>query len=88
MKSVSLDESWSFKTKISGSAPQIYLGTVLFFVTIRELPFGNYRGRSITNLKARDEAKKQKTRKNKKVGSNTHGNDLAVTILLAVKSST
>ena len=35
-------------------------------VTIREMLFKNYRGRSIANLEARDEAKKQKTQKNKK----------------------
>ena len=35
-------------------------------VTIREFPFKNYRGRSIVNLEARDEAKKQKTQENKK----------------------
>ena len=33
-------------------------------VTIRELPFTNYRGRSIARLEARDEAKKQRTQKN------------------------
>ena len=30
-------------------------------VIIRELPFRNYRGRSLAKLEARDEAKKQKT---------------------------
>ena len=34
--------------------------------TICELPFKNYRGRSIANLEARYEAQKQKTQKNKK----------------------
>ena len=57
-------------------------------VTIRELPFKKYCGKSIAILEARDEAKKYKTQKNKKVESNTRGYDLAVTILLAVKSST
>ena len=35
-------------------------------VTIRELPFRNYHGRSLAKLEARDEAKKQKTLKNRK----------------------
>ena len=35
-------------------------------VTIRELLFKKYCGRSIANLEARDESKKQKTQKNKK----------------------
>ena len=33
-------------------------------VTISEMPFRNYRGRSLAKLEARDEAKKQKTLKN------------------------
>ena len=55
-------------------------------VTIRELPFKKYCGTSIEILEARDEAKKQKTQK--KVWRNTQRNDLAITILLAVNSST
>ena len=39
MKFVNLGESWIFTTKISGSDPQIYPGTFLFIVTIRDLPF-------------------------------------------------
>ena len=35
-------------------------------VNIRELPFANYRGRSLAKLEARDETKKQKTQKNRK----------------------
>ena len=35
-------------------------------VTIRELPFKNDRGRAMANMEARDEAKKRKTKKNKK----------------------
>ena len=34
-------------------------------VTIREMPFRNYRGRSLAKLEARDEAKKQKILKNR-----------------------
>ena len=34
-------------------------------MTIREMPFRNFRGRSLTKLEARDECKKQKTPKNK-----------------------
>ena len=58
------------------------------FVTFRKVPVKHYRGRSIAILEARDEAKKHKTRKKHKAGSNTQGYDLAVTILLAMKSST
>ena len=35
-------------------------------MVVRDLPFKTYRGRSIVNLEARDEAKKQKTQENKK----------------------
>ena len=34
-------------------------------VTIREMPFRNYRGRSLAKLEARDEAKQHKTLKNR-----------------------
>ena len=58
-------------------------------VTIREFFFfKNYRRRSSAILEARDEAKKQKTQKNKKLGSNTQGYDLAAAVLLALMSST
>ena len=42
----------------------------LILVTVRELPFKDYRGRSLANLKARNEAMKQKDPENKKVKSN------------------
>ena len=38
----------------------------LILVTTRELPFKNYRRRSLAKLEARDEAKKHKTLKNRK----------------------
>ena len=42
--------------------------------TIRELPFQNYRGRSLANLDARDEAKKNKTlKKVARIGTQPHG---------------
>ena len=34
-------------------------------ITIREMPFRNYRGRSLATLEARDEAKKKKTLQNR-----------------------
>ena len=80
MKSVSLGESWSFRTKISGSDPQIFPDVSCFSKNVRR--------RSIANLEVRDETKKQKTQKNKKVRSNTQGYDLAVAFLLAIRSST
>ena len=43
------DLSWHFK----------------ILVTIREMPFRNYRERSLAKLEARDEAKEQKTLKNR-----------------------
>ena len=43
MKFVSLDESESLRTKISGFDPQIYPGTFQCFVPNRELPFKNFR---------------------------------------------
>ena len=58
-------------------------------VTFRELPLKDYRGRSVANSEARnEEAKKQKDSENKKVRFNTEGYGLAVTFLLAMRSST
>ena len=42
-------------------------------VTIREMPFRNYRGRSLAKLEARDEAKKQKFLKNRDEEWNSDG---------------
>ena len=50
-------------------------------VTIRELPFKSYRGRSIANLEATDEAKKQKSRKTKSQIKHTgilHGSHISI----------
>ena len=66
MKFVSLDESGSLRTKISGCDPQTYPGTFQFFLAIRELLFENYCGKSIANLEARNEAHKQQTQQNNK----------------------
>ena len=41
-------------------------------VTLRELPCNHYRGRSVANWEARDEAKKQKTQKNKEKSDQAH----------------
>ena len=57
-------------------------------MTIRELPFRSYRGRSNANLDARDEAKKHNVSEKQKVRSNTLGYDMAVAFLLAMRSST
>ena len=54
-------------------------------VTICELLFKSYRWRSIANLEARDEAKKQKTQKSKK-SDQTQGYDMAVAFLLTMRS--
>ena len=88
MKSVSLYESWSFRTKIAGSDPRIYLGAFLFLWPFVSCLSEVYRGRSIANLEARDEAKKQNTQKNTTVRSNAQGYDLAVAFLLAMRSFT
>ena len=87
MKFVSLDESCSFRTKISGSDSQIYPGTFLILVTVRELPFNVYRGKSIANLEARNEAMNQKDPENKKVKSN-RDTTWQLHFLWAMRSST
>ena len=74
------DESWSFRTKISGSDPQIYPCTFLSFrlfvsCTSKVIVEGHLR-----IWKPRTEPSR--------VRSNTQGYDLAVTVLLAMKSST
>ena len=40
-------------------------------ITIREMPFRKYRGRSLAKLEAKDEAKKQKSLKNREKGWNS-----------------
>ena len=49
---------WTRLTDLSWHIPII--------VTVRELPFKNYRGRSLAKLEARDEAKKHKTQKHRR----------------------
>ena len=57
-----LDESWSFRTKISEDLSWHFCYSCDYsWVAIQK-----YRGRSIANVEARDAAKKQKTEKNKK----------------------
>ena len=57
MEVVSLEESWSLRSRISGSDPQIYPGTFQFLWTFVSCLFENYCGRSIADLEAKDEAK-------------------------------
>ena len=78
MKFVNQDESWSSRTEISRYVSQIYPGALLswrftILVTTRELPFKNDWCRSLAKLEARDEAKKQKSQKNKKEDWDTAG---------------
>ena len=65
MMLVNPDESWSSKTEIFGYDQQICPGHFPSLVTIREMPFRKDRGRSLAKLEARDEAKKQRTLKNR-----------------------
>ena len=58
------DESWSSKTDL-WIRPTDLFWHFSTLMTIREMPFRNFRGRSLTKLEARDECKKQKTLKKK-----------------------
>ena len=64
------------------------LGTFLFLWPSRELPYKNYRGKSIVNFEARDRSEEAEDSGKQEVRSNTQGYDMAVTFLLAMKSST
>ena len=56
---------WCFRTKIAGSDPCTYRGDFLFLWPFVSCFSEMYRGRSIANLEARDEARSRRLRKTK-----------------------
>ena len=85
LKSVSLFESWCFRTKITGSGPQIYLGAFLFlwlFVSC----FSEFIVEG--QLRIWKPGMKPRRRLRKKVRWNTQGYDLTVDFLPAMRCST